>query len=155
MKSQESSGAGEMPEFAVSREVLTRFFDPPVGKTKFYELVKGGLIAKVRGFRGFFRLNESLLRLGLREVSELPEAPEARSLEDIARLAFSLIDSVIFPPPPWLLAVDVVDVRDLVHAERLAADHREEVEALEIAAEKIAYSVGVFDAQVTLEAEGK
>jgi hypothetical protein len=143
-----------MPDFAVSREVFMRYIEPPIGKTKFHDLVNKGQVLKARGLRGYYLLNESLQRLGSREVRELPKAPKARSLEDIARLAFTLIDPVIFPAPPWLLAVDVMDVRDFVHAEGLADNHRQQVEALEIAAEKLHYFAGVLDAQVMIEADG-
>ena len=59
------------PDFAVRSEVIRRFFHPPIGKSTFYDLVKRGRIAQVHGLRGYYRLNESLRRLGLPAVDQL------------------------------------------------------------------------------------
>jgi hypothetical protein len=49
------------------------------GKSTFFDLVKRGKIAKVRGLRGYYRLNESLRRLGLPAVQQIPSvAPGIR-----------------------------------------------------------------------------
>lgn len=107
----------------------------------------------MKGIRGFYLLNASLRRLGLREVPKLPEEPATRSLEKIVRLAFSLIDPELFPPPSWLLTVEELDPKDADHARLLADQHREAATALDCAELKVAYLGGVLDAQVML-AEG-
>jgi len=50
---------------------------------------------------GFYRLNESRCRMGLREVASLPDVTR-RSAEDLVRLAFTLIDPDLFPAPSWM-----------------------------------------------------
>ena len=131
------------------------FFNPPVGKTKFHELVNRGLVVKFKELRGFYLLNESLRRLGLREVPRLPEDVPKRSGEDILRLAFTLIDPLLFPAPPWMLVVETLDLKDADHA-RLKADmHREAVDALGNMVEKLAYFSGVLDALAVEEADAK
>jgi hypothetical protein len=49
----------------------------------------------VKGIRGFYKLNESLRRLGLREVPSLPQDPSKRTTEEILRMAFTQIDPVV------------------------------------------------------------
>ena len=78
----------------------------------------------------------------------LPVEPESRSLEDIVRLAFTLIDRGLFPEPSWLLQVETIDLKDADHARRLAEDHREKVECFEHVTLKLAYFQGVLDAAV-------
>ena len=69
-------------------------------------------------------------------------------MEDIIRLAFSLIDPLAFPPPSWLLTVETIDMREADHARRVADQHQAAVDALDNVYLKIAYQGGVLDAQV-------
>ena len=82
-----------LPEIVVRREGFDSFFDPPLAPSSFHDLVNKGKIVPMKGMRGFYLLNESLRKMGLPEVSEMPSAPRKRSLEDIARLAFTLVES--------------------------------------------------------------
>lgn len=143
------------PEYAVRRETISRYFEPPLPRSTFHDFVNKGIIIPMKGIRGFYLLNASLRRLGLREVPKLPEEPAMRSLEDIVRLAFSLIDPILFPPPSWLLTVEELDLKDADHARLLADQHREEVGALDGPELKIAYLAGVLDAQVVIEKVAK
>ncbi len=102
----------------------------------------------MKGLKGFYKLNESLCRMGLKPVPSLPEGPRERSLEDIARLAFSLIDPDIFPTPSWLLTVSGISERDASHAALMSAQHEPHVTALPTAAERIHYLQGVIDAAI-------
>lgn len=142
------------PEFAVRRETISAFFVPPLPRSTFHDFVNKGTIVPLSGIRGFYKLNASLRRLGLREVPELPKDPVERSMEDIIRLAFSLIDPLAFPPPSWLLTVETIDMKDADHARRIADQHRAEVDAIDDVYLKIAYLSGVLDAQVMAE-EGR
>ena len=141
------------PEFAVRREAISAYFHPPLPRSTFHDFVNKGTIIPMKGIRGFYLLNASLRRLGLREVPELPKDPTERSMEDIIRLAFSLIDPLAFPPPPWLLTVETIDMKDADHARRIADQHQAAVDALDNVYLKIAYQGGVLDAQVMSEEE--
>ena len=88
-------------------------------------------------------------------VTEFPEADRKRSLEDIARFAFTLIDPVLFPAPPWLLATEVIDAATADHARRMADQYREKVEAIRTTEEKLAYFGGALDAQCKIEADSQ
>ena len=143
------------PEFAVRRETISRYFDPPLPRSTFHDFVNKGTIIPMKGIRGFYLLNASLRRLGLREVPSLPESAATRSTEDLLRLAFTLIDPDIFPAPSWMLEVEELDLKDADHARLLADLHRDPVTALGSAVEKLAYFGGVLDAQVMMEAEMK
>jgi len=143
------------PEFAVRRETISRFFDPPLPRSTFHDLVNKGKIVPLKDLRGFYRLNDSLRRLGLREVPRLPQDPPKRTTEDILRLAFTLLEPVIFPAPPWLLTVEGLDLRDIDQAKFLATAHRDELADLGSAEEKLAYFSGVLAAQMMLEEDTK
>ena len=141
------------PEFAVRREMISAYFHPPLPRSTFHDFVNKGVIIPMKSIRGFYLLNASLRRLGLREVPELPKDPTERSMEDIIRLAFSLIDPLAFPPPPWLLTVEMIDLKDADHARRIADQHQAAVDALDNVYLKIAYQGVVLDAQVMSEEE--
>ena len=138
------------PEFGVRRDVISRFFDPPMPRSTFHDLVNKGQIVPMKGLRGFYRLNDSLRRLGLREVPELPET-STRSGEDLVRLAFTLIDSDIFPAPPWMLFVEAVNQQDADHALLIAEKHRNHIQNLETVEEKLAFFSGVLDCQAMID----
>jgi hypothetical protein len=70
-------------EYAVRAEVIGRFFFPPLASSTFHDFVKKGKIVPMKGIRGYYLLNvlnASLRRLGLREISKLPELPLRRDL---------------------------------------------------------------------------
>lgn len=142
------------PEFGVRQEVICRFFDPPLPRSTFYDFVDKGKVIPMKGIRGFYLLNESLRRLGLREVPSLPEVA-TRSTEDLVQLAFTLIDPEIFLEPSWMLTVEELDLREVDHARLIADQHRDPVNALGSVVEKFAYLRGVLDAQVMMEADMK
>ncbi len=152
MASSSTNATTGCPEFAVRRETLGGFFDPPLPRSTFHDLVNKGKICPVKGLRGYYRLNDSLRRLGLREVSSLPGSGE-RSQEDILRLAFTIIDPVAFPAPSWMLMVEELDLKTVDHARLLADLHRESVEALSSMPLKLAYFGGALDALAMMEAE--
>lgn len=149
-KTSPKSASSGFPEFAVGRETISKFFDPPLARSTFYDFVNKGMIVPLKGIRGFFRLNDSLRRLGLREVPHPPREATGPSTEDLVRLAFNLIDPLLFPDPPWILTAEVVNVKDVDHALLLAQVHRENVEALESSVEKLAYFGGVLDCQAMI-----
>jgi hypothetical protein len=150
-----SATASDCPEFIVTREHFNRYFEKPIPTSTFHDLVNKGRIIPMKEMRGFYLLNASLCRLGLREVRELPKPAASPSLEDITRLAFSRIDRNLFPEPAWLLPVEAIDLRELDHARMLADQHRDEVEALDHVALKLAYFQGVLDAIALAETEAK
>ena len=63
------------PEFGVRRATISSFFSPQLASSTFHDLVKKGRIVPIKGLRGFYRLNDSLRRLGLREVPCPPPLP--------------------------------------------------------------------------------
>ncbi len=95
-----------IPERAVDRETLMRFFEPPIGRSTFYKMVNKGVFIKVDGVRGFYRLNESLLQLGLQPVMDLPESPKAAQREQKRKeLAMSTAKPDAGPRPEQLQGV--------------------------------------------------
>ena len=94
---------GDFPEFLVSRAVLMRFFDPPVGDTKFTQLVNEGRILRSAHLSDRYQLNESLLRLGLRPLRELPpKTGSGCSLLEVTLLALYMAAPDIVLRPNWL-----------------------------------------------------
>ena len=139
------------PEFAVDRDTLIGFFHPPIGKSTFHDLVGKGLILQVKGLSGFYRLNESLVRLGLRPVASLPKS-KSRSGEDLLRWAFAMIDPVMLPEPPWVLLASPTEVEKQA-AMLMASVHRPHLEGISSVEEKQAYAAGGLDGQVMLDSE--
>ena len=153
-RASSKSASSAFPEFAVRRETISRYFDPPLARSTFHDLVNKGKIIPIKGLRGYYRLNDSLRRLGLREVPHLPKESK-RTTEDILRLAFTQIDPLIFPAPAWMLAVEELDPKDVDHAMVVAGLHRETIEALKSVTDKLAYFGGILDAQAVVEAQMK
>jgi hypothetical protein len=143
--SQQLSSSSELPDFGVQREIISKYFSPPLPRSTFYDLVNKGKIVPIKGLKGFYRLNDSLRRLGLREVAQLPHST-GRSMEELVRLVFSLIDPTVFPEPSWLLCVEIIDSKDLKLVGLLVEKHAECVEELPSFQEKHAYLQGVLDA---------
>ena len=155
MRGVSAKTRADVPEFAVRRETISQFFEPPLPRSTFHDLKNKGKIIPLKGIRGFYLLNESLRRLGLREVREIPKEPEARSLEDIVRLAFMIIDRDLFPEPSWLLPVEVIDLKDADHARKMADQYREKVASYDSVPLKLAYFQGALDwaSMVGIDAE--
>lgn len=149
-----ASSPSDFPEFVVTRESFDRYFEKPLPTSTFHDLVNKGKITPWKAMRGHFLLNDSLRRLGLKQVHELPAPPPVPGLEGIVRLAFTLIDPSLFPAPVWMLAVEAINIKDVDHAERIANQYREEIHSLDHPALKIHYFQGVLDAAFTAEQEG-
>ena len=141
------------PEFAVKYETLRRYFDPPLASSTFHDFVNKGKITPLPGIRGFYKLNDSLRRLGLREVSKLPQEVPTRTTEDIIHLAFHIIDPGLFPAPSWLLAEEVIAGADVHHAELIVAQHSASVAELDHDRLRTNYLQGVLDATAIMETE--
>ncbi len=134
------------PEFGVRWETIGSYFKPPLASSTFYDLVNKGKIVPMKGLRGYYCLNDSLRRLGLREVPSLPDVSRHSSV-DLVRLAFTLIDPDIFPAPSWLGSDDPLDAQDVDIALRIAEKHRDNVVALPTVQEKHAFLAGTLDCE--------
>lgn len=143
------------PEYGVNAEVIRRFFDPPLASSTFYDLVSKGRVTPLPGIRGFYKLNDSLRRLGLREVAKPPQDVPKRSTEDIIRLGFHLIDPGVFTAPTWLLLAEVIDAADYHHAEQVAARHSAQLAELDNDQMKTNYLQGVLNITAIMEADGQ
>lgn len=91
------------------------------------------------------QLNDSLRRLGLREVPGIPQKVASRTTEDIIRMAFHAMDPDVFPPPAWLLDVAAIDGRDADHATLLIERYAGTLAGLGSDREKHAFLQGVLD----------
>ncbi len=138
------------PEYGVRRELISSYFDPPLARSTFHDLVNKGQIVPMKGLRGFYRLNDSLRRLGLREVPNLPESTN-RSGEDLVRLAFTLIDPDLFPSPPWLLFENAIDQTLVDHVLRIAEKHRDPITSLDGVVAKLAHFGGALECQAMID----
>jgi hypothetical protein len=152
--SRSAKATSDCPEFAVTREAFNRYFEKPLPPSTFHDFVNKGKIVPMKSIRGLFLLNDSLRRLGLKEVRELPQPPPEPGLEGIVRLAFFLIDPKLFPEPSWLLPVEAIDAKDADHAVKLADTHRDKVQSYEHVELKLAHFQGVLD-WASMEASGK
>ena len=138
------------PEYAVRRETISAYFQPPLARSTFHSLVNQGKIVPLEGLKGFYKLNASLRLLGLRETAKLPNETK-RTVSEIIQLAFHLIDPVVFPSPTWLLVADELTVSEADHGRRVADQHRDAISALPSSDEKHAYFAGVLESQQLME----
>ena len=98
-----------MSQVRILQGALVIFPHKSLPRSTFHDLDNKGRIVPIKELRGYYLLNPSLRKLGLPQVSELPNAPESRSMEDIIRLAFTLIDPSLFPEPACLLQAEIID----------------------------------------------
>ena len=141
-------------EFAVRREVLERLFDPPIGRSTFFDLVERGKIAKVKGLRGYYRLNESLRRMGMPEVERPPgNARDESSLNDriLADFALSLCISEL--PEPSELLIHALSGEEVLKVLRLQRSYSFALRTIKLLPERLAFAQGVRDAAYTLANE--
>lgn len=148
VRKSESKGKNDFIEFPVKRQKFCEMFSPPLARSTFYDWVRAGKITPMKQCSGYFLLNASRVRLGLPPLKEIPGGVGERSLEDITRLAFTLIDPRTFPAPPWMLTVSAISVKDLDHALRIADQNREEISVMEHAEFKLAHFARRLDATV-------
>lgn len=146
-----TSPPSECLEYVVTRETFNRFFDKPLPTSTFHDLESKGIITRSKIMSGRFLLNDSLRRMGLKEVPELPKPPPEPNLEGIVRLAFTLIDPTLFPAPSWLLNEDAINVKDADHSAGIANQHRYAAQAYSAAELKLGYFQGVLDGAFLLK----
>lgn len=142
------------PEYAVRKETICDFFSPPMPSSTFHDRVTAGIIVPIKGIRGFYKLNDSLRRLGLREVAELPNKVTRRSTEDIIRIAFNGMDSAVFPAPTWFHETDALHGADADLATLLMERYTEHVQSFETDSEKQHFFQGVLDVDYILKKNG-
>lgn len=152
-RSATKENLADYPEFPVKREVICSMFTPTLPKSTFYDRVTEGKIIPMKEIPGFYLLNATLHRLGLPLVKQQPVELPTRSLEDIVRLAFTLIDRNLFPAPSWLLDVEAIDLKDADHARRMADQYRDKVQSCDQIELKLAYFAGVLDAAMKVGRE--
>lgn len=136
------------PEVAVRRETIQKQFDPPIGKSTFYDLVERGKIVPIKGLRGFYRLNESLRRLGMppaARVSEGTSRPgtlDDASLAEIA-LALAMPDEVMAPAA--LLDHELTG-KEVLQVARLQRAYSQKLCEIHDSRERLGFAQGVRDA---------
>jgi hypothetical protein len=140
-------------EFAVRREVLERLFDPPIGRSTFFDLVDRGKIAKVRGLRGYYRLNESLRRLGMPEVEKLPGRDDG-PLNDRVLADFALTLCIPELPEPSELLTHALSGEEVLKVLRLQRTYSFALKGIKTLPDRLAFAQGVRDAAYGLAAEG-
>jgi len=132
-------------DFAVTRDVIMKFFSPPIGTTTFYDLVKRSKIAPVPGLRGYYRLNESLKRLKLPPVTKRPYSEKEKdSIMVLSQLALNLLmPGKILTPPQlldrWLTVTETEKLKEMVKQFRAALDKFETDE------DRMDFAQGVMD----------
>ena len=119
------------------------FFEPPIGKSTFYDLVQQGVVVQVPAPRGYYKLNTSLARLGLKGVSAIPRAGGVGPVE-VTALALWMAAPDLCPCPPWML--DLEPTQDQSRTATAQAEiFRRELGSLESVAEKREFIQGVLD----------
>ena len=137
----------DFPERAVDPEIIMRFFAPPIGKSTFYDLVAKGRIVPLKHVRGRYRLNESLARLGMPPVRELPTTPDPTEREQrLVAFALHLAAPDIVAAPSWLLDDDDLTVAEKSHVVLTALQVDFEMRDITGQQERLGFVQGVLDA---------
>ena len=144
-KASSKSESTGYPEYAVKADVIRRFFSPPLASSTFHDFVNKGKITPMKGIRGFYLLNDSLRRLGLREVPKLPEESPVRIPEEIIRLASHMMNSELFEAPSWWQHVEAIDSAELHHTKSIIAKPTDAAAQFPDDRNKYAYLQGVLD----------
>lgn len=123
-----------------------RFFAPPIGKSTFYNLVRRGVIVKVEEVQGYYLLNESLARLGLPPVNEVPAPPDAAQRErELLEFAMRMAAPDVVDTPRWIRRKgEDLTAHEKSHMVLLAMYHRKKMETITSPQERLAYVRGVF-----------
>ena len=144
------------PEFAVRREVIQAFFTPPIAKSTFYDLVQRGTIAEVHGLRGYYRLNQSLSRLGMPAVDRLPSGEgKSTDLDDRALVDIAL--SICMPdelPIPSELLSHKLTPGEVLKIARLRRAYDKGLSEVHDPVGRIKFAQGVRDAAMMFASEG-
>ena len=124
---------------------------PPIGKTKFHELVHEGKVVRAPTGKGRYLLYATCRNLGLEVPAELGlevpaelDAAVGRPRQDVMRWAFSMIDPKIFPTPGW--AIGGESFPEYSRAKLYAQYLEPTVMKLGPAPKKLAFLAGLIDA---------
>jgi len=136
------------PDFAVRREVIEKYFEPKLARSTFFDLVENGKIVRVKGLRGYYRLNESLRRLGLPSVQQPKiDRSSGNTVSDqaIADIALSSCMPDQLPAPSELLCRELsADV--ILKVARLRWAYSEALAGINAPDERLHFAQGVRDA---------
>ncbi len=116
-------------DILVSREKIIEMFDPPPGRSTFFEWVNKGTVVKARGLTGYFLLNAT------REKVKLPPVDVAAYRSQIASPAnrkLQLVYTALAVILPEMTAViteielpEVLTPAESIEIKRIADAHRE------------------------------
>jgi hypothetical protein len=139
------------PEYLVSQETLMHYFDKPIGRTTFFKLANEGKIVRMEGIQGLYKLNISLLRMGLQPTRDLPaqaaktaKALKAEEDEKALHLALWLLAEDAIHTPPFLVVDEVVSPELQQRAKFFADAHGPNLETLTTTEERRSYVDGVL-----------
>lgn len=144
----------------VTRQVILEFFDPPPGRSTFFEWVNAGKIVSAgsgKVLKGYYALNASLQRLGLplidvsryrERMKKVPAVARERQLLFAAMAALS--EEVLLCPadelPRELTPGDVEKIKGYVEMHRPALDpDLGSAHFLSDGLRRLAYAGGVLD----------
>ena len=145
-------------DIAVNREEICSLFNPPPGKTSFFDWVNKGHIVKARSIKGYYLLNATRVRQGMnpidlqsyrQAIQSTPQGLHGRQLLYLAVLNTSPQHQLLAPPPfPMPQALEYDDLRRI---EQFEAEHVKQLEAFKDPLEQSSYQIGVLDTLYTLE----
>ena len=145
-------------DIAVNRDEICSLFNPPPGKTSFFDWVNKGHIVKARSIKGYYLLNATRVRQGMNpiDVRKYREAikPISKGLHNRHLLYLAIIRT----NPQFEKRADhlfdipqTIEGNDLHKIEQFEAAHVKQLEALKDPLEQSSYQMGVLDTLCTLE----
>jgi hypothetical protein len=145
-------------DIAVKRDEICSLFNPPPGKTSFFDWVNKGHIVKARSIKGYYLLNATRVRQGMNPIDLQSYRKAIRStskgLHNRQLLHLAVISTnpqLKKLAPPLFEIPQTLEDDDLRKIEQFKADHLKRLQTLKSRLEQDTYQMGALDTLCTLE----
>ncbi|MDG1242808.1 MAG: hypothetical protein P8R37_04965 [Opitutae bacterium] len=138
-------------DLLVSREKILEMFDPPPGRSTFFEWVNKGLVVKARGLTGYYLLNATRKKVKLPLVDVKRYRAEQHTSGDRSRqLVYTALVMLVSELNEVITEVDLPDTftpAEYARVKDLIADYEQPLAGLSDSVERLKFCRGVLDAQ--------
>ena len=138
-------------DLLVSREKILEMFDPPPGRSTFFEWVNKGLVVKARGLTGYYLLNATRKKVKMPLVDVKRYRAEQQASSDQPRkLVYSALVALVPEVHDIITEIDLPDSMtpaEFVHVKTLVSSYEEALVGLnDSVEERLRFCRGVLDA---------
>jgi len=138
-------------DILVSRDKIIEMFDPPPGRSTFFEWVNKGTVVKARGLTGYFLLNATRKKVKLPLVDVKRYRAEQHTSGDRPRqLVYTALVMLVSELNEVITEIDLPDTftpAEYTRVKNLMADYEQPLAGLSDSVERLKFCRGVLDAQ--------